>query len=76
MGDRLETVDMGRKVGGCCAPFRSEGARSPSNNVAWAETYLRTKWHLDPSSRLATTDMGRKLGELLCPFLGVIGVPM
>jgi len=22
--------------------------------VAWAEAYLRTKWHLDPSSRLAT----------------------
>ena len=29
--------------------------------MAWAEDYLRTKWHLDPSSRLATTDMGRKL---------------
>jgi len=36
---------------------------------AWAEAYLRTKWHLGPSSHLATTDMGRKLG--LCPlFLG------
>jgi len=23
-------------------------------NGAWAEAYLRTKWHLDPSSRLAT----------------------
>jgi len=34
-------------------------------NVAWAEAYLRTKWHLDPSSRLATTDMGRKLGAVL-----------
>jgi len=33
--------------------------------VAWAEAYLRTKWHLDPYSRLATTDMGRKLGEAL-----------
>jgi len=22
--------------------------------VAWAEAYLLTKWHLDPSSRLAT----------------------
>jgi len=30
--------------------------------MARAEAYLRTKWHLDPSSRLATTDMGRKLG--------------
>jgi len=27
---------------------------SPSNNVAWAEDYLRAKWHLDPFSRLAT----------------------
>ena len=24
------------------------------HNVAWAEAYLRTKWHLDPSNRLAT----------------------
>jgi len=32
MGDRLATIDMGRKVGGdCCAPFR--GAGSPSNTV-------------------------------------------
>ena len=29
MGDRLATIDMGRKEGGCCAPFR--GAGSPSN---------------------------------------------
>jgi len=33
-----------------------------THNVAWAEAYLRTKWHLDPLSHLATTDMGRKLG--------------
>ena len=33
------------------------------HNMACAEAYLRTKWHLDSSSRLATTDMGRKLGE-------------
>jgi len=31
------------------------GAGSPSNNVAWAEAYLHTKWDLDPSSRLPTT---------------------
>jgi len=24
MGDRFATIDMGRKVGGCCAPFRGE----------------------------------------------------
>ena len=27
---------------------------SPSNNVAWAEANLRTKWNLDPSNRMAT----------------------
>jgi len=46
-------------------------------NVAWAEAYLPTKWHIDPSSRLATIDIGRKLGAaLLCPvplFLGGMG---
>ena len=30
-------------------------------NVHWAEVYLRTKWHLDPSTHLATTDIGRKV---------------
>jgi len=39
------------------------------HNVACAEAYLRTKWHLDPSSRLATTDMGRKL-DGCASFLG------
>jgi len=33
-----------------------------SHKVAWAEAYLRTKWHLNTCSHLATTDMGRKLG--------------
>jgi len=37
--------------------------------VAWAETYLRTKWHLDPSSRLA-----KNWG--LCPFGGGSWVPI
>ena len=39
-------------------------------NVAWAEAYLHTKWHLDPCSRLVTIDMGRKLGGSSAPFLG------
>jgi len=34
------------KSGGCCAPFREAAGSS------WAETYFRTKWHLDPSNRL------------------------
>ena len=29
-------------------------AESTAHNVAWAEAYLFTKWHLDPSNRLAT----------------------
>jgi len=60
-----------QKVGGCCTPFFG-GELGPHltqiNNVAWAKAYLRTKWHLDPSSRLATTDKGRKLGVV--PLLG------
>jgi len=31
-----------------------QGAGSPSNNVAWVEAYLRTKWYPDPPNRLAT----------------------
>jgi len=60
---------MGRKVEGAVPIFRGCDL-SPSNNVAWAEAYLRTKWHLEPSRRLATTDMGRKLGVGLPPPLG------
>ena len=53
MGDRLATIDVGRKVGrGCC------GWGSPLSHhltqCGWAEAYLFTKWHLDPSNRLAT----------------------
>ena len=36
--------------------------------MAWAEAYLCTKLHLDPSSRLATADMAKNWG--LCPFGG------
>jgi len=53
---------------GCYDPFHG-GAGSPSNNVAWAEAYLRTKWYPDPSSRLAT-----KVGGLLCPFRRELGL--
>jgi len=80
MGDRLATIDMRRKVGGvCCAPLHW-GGRSwvpMQHNLAWAEAYLHTKWHLDSSSCLATIDMGGKVGEgLLCPFLvGGAGTP-
>jgi len=60
---------MGRKVWGCCAPF-SGGAGSPSNTMSPApRPYLRTKWHLDPSSRLATIVMSRRVGPAV-PFRG------
>jgi len=39
-----------------------EGEVAPHNNVARAEAYLATKWHLDPSSCLAAT--GQKLGAM------------
>jgi len=63
MGDRLATIDMGRKLAGH-VPF--EGAEPHLTQcclgLGLPESYLSTKWHLDPSSRLVTIDMGRKLG--------------
>jgi len=62
-------IRMGRKLRGT-APIW-EGAGSPSNTMWPGPVYLRTKWHLNPSSRLATMDTGRKLGAgELCPFWG------
>jgi len=67
MGDRLDTMVMVRKLG--AVPLLGGGSWVPiQHNAAWAEAYLRTKWHLDPYSRVATIDMGRKLGALP-PFL-------
>jgi len=40
------------------------------HNMAWAEAYLRTKWHLDPSSPLVTLNMGRQVGGALYTILG------
>jgi len=59
MVDRSATIDVSRKLG--AVPLLGGGAGSPCNNVAWDEAYLRTKWHLDPSSCLATTDMAEIL---------------
>jgi len=61
-GDRLATIDMGQKLGAVPLLWGESGSWLPSH-VASAEAYLRTKWHLDPSSSLATTDMGRNLGR-------------
>jgi len=55
------------------AVILSVGELSP-HLIAWAETYLRTKWNRDPSSRLVTIDMGRKcaahanIGPCCAPF--------
>ena len=44
-------------------------------SVALAEVYLRTKWHLNLSSRLATTDMGHFFGGgELGPYLTQCGL--
>jgi len=49
------------KIGWVC-PFSGDSWVPIKHKVAWAEAYLRTKWHLSPSNHLATTDIGRKLG--------------
>jgi len=43
---------------GGSAPFLGRELGPYLTTVAWAEAYLHTKWHLDPSSHLAATDMG------------------
>jgi len=48
------------KTEGCA--LLGESCDPIKHNVAWADIYLRTKWHLDPCSRLATIDMGQKIG--------------
>jgi len=47
------------KIGGCALFGRGQLVPHVTQ-CGLAETYFRTKWHLDPSSHLATTDMGRK----------------
>jgi len=67
MGDRLATIDMSRKEGGCCAPFGWElGLRLTQCGLA--EAYLLTKWHLDPSSRLAQLTWAESGGGGCAPF--------
>jgi len=64
MGDRLATIDMGRREGELLCPF--PGELGPiKHNVAWAQIYLCIKWHLHTSSHFATIDIGRKVGGVL-----------
>jgi len=55
MGDLLATIDMGRKLGRVAVPVFGRGELgSHLTQCGWVEAYLRTKWHLNPSSCLAT----------------------
>jgi len=79
MGDRLTTIDMGRKVG-AALPLSVGGGRSPSNTMSPGFmgfsvrcSLLRTKWHLDPFSRLATLDVSRKVAGAALPLSGELG---
>jgi len=62
-------------------PKRGEGSTPLSwgieDNVASAEVYFHTKWHLHASSRLPTTDRPKTRGPGGCaPFLeGAAGTP-
>jgi len=72
MGDRLASIDMGRKLAGVLYTLFCGGAASPSNTMSpEPRPYLRTKWHLGPSSGLAKIDMGRKFGAV--SLLGKLG---
>jgi len=69
----LATMHMAENCGDCCAPLGGPG--SLSNTLwPWAEAYLRTKWHLDPSSRLAAIDMSRKVGGCYVLCLGELSL--
>ena len=61
MGDRLAAIEMGLKVGELLCPLLGGRELRPHpTQYRLGKLYLRTKWHLDASSRLATTDMGEK----------------
>ena len=55
MGDRLATINMGRKVGEAAVPLSVGGAKSPSNTISLVSRLcLHTKWHIESSNCLAT----------------------
>ena len=73
MGDRGHNRH-GPKIGGS-ATFWRRGSWLPIYNVASAEAYFPTKWHLDPSSHSATTEiLVENWG--LCPFGEGIWLPI
>jgi len=70
MGDYLAAIDMGRKVGAVpvCRgwPFLGGGLVP---HLTQCRLGLRTKWHLNPSSRLATIDIWAEKWGLYPLFL-------
>jgi len=64
---RLATIDMGRKLGGGCAPLGREGG-SPSNNVARAEAYPLPSGILIHPAVWPQQTWAKNWG--LCPFWG------
>jgi len=62
MGDRLDTIDMGRKVGGAALPPSVKELGLHLTQCGPAEAYLHIEWHPNLSNRLVTIDVDRKLG--------------
>jgi len=63
---------MDQKIMRLCALFFFGGGGagiSIQHNVAWSKAYLRTKWHLDASSRLANGYWPKSEGAA-APFWG------
>jgi len=64
MGDRMATVDMGRKLGGH-ATFWGSGELGPHlTQCRLGRGQPCNKWHLDPSSPLTTIDICQKSGAM------------
>jgi len=66
----LGHIRHGPKSGrGAAVPLSVGGKLDPHlTQYRWAEAYLHTKWHLDPSNHLATTDVDRKVGDCCMPL--------
>jgi len=67
-GMLLPPLKLPLPMGRLC-PFLG-GLGPPSNNVAWAEAYLHTKWHLDASMSFGHNRHGPKIGVGGMPLFG------
>ena len=61
MGDRLATIDVGRKVGDT-VPLSDWEPGAHVTQCALGRGISPQQWHVDPSSRLVIIDMAEKLG--------------